>query len=203
VGTPVLLLAVSLALGRLWPGATSADAAASPLPCLALTFAAAAYPLAGVLMLRRSTDPMHPVAGGAALGAASGAAGGVIVSWWCPLSDATHVLLAHVLPVAMLAIVGAAAGDSVLAMRVTGRRCRVPRGRRDAWRIWKKGDIAKRFVSCDVTPVGDRVAGNCSRSMGVDGSEELAEEGIMTPDVRGTAASAGGRPLHGRAPGGR
>jgi hypothetical protein len=203
VGTPVLLLAVSLALGRLWPGTGSAGTSAGALPCLALTFAAAAYPLAGMLTLRRSTDPLHPIAGGAALGAASGACSGVMVTWWCPLSDAAHVVSAHVLPVAALAIIGAVAGDRMLAMRMTGRRPRDPRGKEQTGKIWKKGIIAKRFLSCDVTHGGDRAADNCSRSMGVGRSEDLAEEGTMTPDVRGTAAGAGGRPLHGRSPGGR
>ena len=205
VGTPALLLAASLALGRLWPGTGSADTSAGALPCLALTFAAAAYPLAGMLTLRRSTDPLHPIAGGAALGAASGACGGVMVTWWCPLSDAAHVLSAHVLPVAALAIIGAVAGDRMLAMRLTCRRRSrgVPARGVMRRKSGKKGNIAKRFVSCDVTHGGDRAADNCSRSMGVGRSEDLAEEGTMTPEVRGTAAGAGGRPLHGRAPGGR
>src|SRR5579859_5307816 len=41
VGTPVLLSAASLALARLWPGADGAGASAGPLPCVALTVAAA------------------------------------------------------------------------------------------------------------------------------------------------------------------
>jgi hypothetical protein len=155
VGTPALLLAVSLALGRLWPGTGSADTSAGALPCLALTFAAAAYPLAGMLTLRRSTDPLHPIAGGASPSAASGACGGVMVTWWCPLSDAAHVLSAHVLPVAALAIIGAVAGDRMLAMRLTRRRSRgVPARGVMRKKSGKKGNIAKRFVSCDVTPGG-------------------------------------------------
>jgi hypothetical protein len=117
-GTPVLLLAASLALARLRPGdAGSAGAFVGSLPCVALTLAAAIHPLAGAMALRRSTDPMHPMAAGAALGAASGASGGVMVTWWCPLSDVAHVLSAHVLPVAWLAILGAVAGSRVLTLR--------------------------------------------------------------------------------------
>jgi Negative regulator of sigma F len=147
VGTPALLMAISLALARLSPLSASVPAG-SGLPCLALTFAAALYPLAGVFLLRRSSDPMHPTAGGAALGAASGAMSGVMVAWWCPVTDAAHVLSAHVMPVAVLVVVGAITGDRILAMR---------------------GDavIAKRFDSCDVPLVGDRGAGDCSRSVGL------------------------------------
>lgn len=161
VGTPLLLVAASLALARLWPGPAH-GAPVAALPCFALTFAAAAYPLAGVLLLRRSTDPLHPIAGGAAHGAASGAVGGAMVSWWCPLTDAAHVLSAHVLPVAALAALGAAMGDRLLAMRVSPRR---------GHETWKGVLIAKRFVSCDVTPMGDRAVGDRSRSMGVGDSK--------------------------------
>ena len=162
VGTPLLLLAASLALARLGPGPANPRVPVGALPCLALTFAAAAYPLAGVLLLRRSTDPLHPIASGAALGAATGATGGVMVAWWCPLSDAAHVLSAHVLPVAALAAIGAAMGDRVLAMRVAARL-----STRHPCETSKGELIAKRFVSCDVTHMGDRAAGNRSRSMGV------------------------------------
>jgi hypothetical protein len=161
LGTPVLLLAVSLALARLRPGDTdSAGALVGPLPCLALTLAAAIYPLVGAMTLRRSTDPMHPIAAGAALGAASGASGGVMVAWWCPLSDVEHVLSAHVLPVAGLAIVGAIAGNRVLAMRGPGLAMRSTREVSSRRRSSRQGNIAKRFISCD-----------CSRSMGVGGGE--------------------------------
>ncbi len=147
VGTPALLMAVSLALARLSPPSASV-ATGTGLPCIALTFAAALYPLAGVFVLRRSSDPMHPMAGGAALGAASGATSAAMVAWWCPVTDAAHVLSAHVLPVAVLVVVGAITGDRILAMR-------------------HQALIAKRFDSCDVPLVGDRVAGDCSRSVGL------------------------------------
>ena len=121
LGTPALLMAVSLALARLSADAGAADGAdATPgWPCLALTFAAAIYPLAGLSLLRRSTDPLHPIAGGAALGAASGAAAGVLVDLWCPVTEIAHVLSAHVLPVVALSVIGAMLGDYALAMRVS------------------------------------------------------------------------------------
>jgi hypothetical protein len=192
LGTPALLLAVSLALARLSPGSVAVGASGG-LPCLALTFAAAVYPLTGVCLLRRSTDPLHPIAGGAALGAASGAASGVMVDLWCPITETAHVLSAHVLPVAALTVIGAILGDRVLSMRVrVGRAAIVPglvgRTRQQApsdgllegpldapqWmspeaRKWKEARIAKRFVSCDVTPMGDGVADGRAPSMGVGG----------------------------------
>jgi hypothetical protein len=147
VGTPALLMAISLALARLAPLSSSIPVAGG-LPCLAFTFAAALYPLAGFFYLRRASDPMHPAAGGAALGAASGASSGVMVGWWCPITDVAHVISTHVLPVAVLAVVGAITGDRILGMR-------------------NKVTIAQRLRSCDVRGVGDRVAADRLRSVGL------------------------------------
>jgi hypothetical protein len=169
VGTPALLLAVSLALARLSPGSVSPGAVGGGLPCLALTFAAAIYPLTAVCLLRRSTDPLHPIAGGAALGAASGASAGVMVDIWCPVTEAAHVLSAHVLPVAALTVIGALLGDRVLAMRVTAAVMTTLRPGGSRHEKWKEAVIAKRFVSCDVNPMGDGVADGRARSMGVGG----------------------------------
>ncbi len=116
-GTPMLLMAASLALARLSPEPVTAGAAGADLQCFALTFATAIYPLAGLTVLRRSTDPLHPIASGAALGAASGAAGGTLVDLWCPVSAPAHIFAGHVLPVAALAMLGALLGDRILALR--------------------------------------------------------------------------------------
>jgi len=88
-----------------------------------------------------------------------------MVTWWCPLSDAAHVLSAHVLPVAGLALLGAVAGDRVLAMRLR-------------WR--KECGIAKRFVSCDVAPSGGLC---CRRLLAIHGSRrrEAGEGGHHDP----------------------
>jgi hypothetical protein len=173
LGTPALLMAVSLALARLVPGPANVGAAVSALPCLAMTLIAALYPLVALSLLRRSTDPLHPIAGGAALGAASGAAAGVMVDLWCPVTEVTHVLSAHVLPVLALSVVGALLGDHVLAMRASAAvlAARSPpdrRGQRSGQ--WKEAMIAKRFVSCDVNPMGDCDAGDRTPSVGMGGS---------------------------------
>ena len=56
VGTPALLASISLALARLSPLPAPVSSAGA-LPCLALTFAAALYPLAGAFVLRRVVRP--------------------------------------------------------------------------------------------------------------------------------------------------
>jgi hypothetical protein len=85
--------------------------------CFALTLALAAAPFVAFFVLRREGDPVRPGATGAALGASAGAWGAVLIDWHCELTDPRHVLLGHVLPVALLACVGALVARSLLTIR--------------------------------------------------------------------------------------
>lgn len=85
--------------------------------CFAMTIASGSPLLIAALWLRKRTIAVHPVAGGAALGAAAGAFGGVTVDLWCPLTNSAHVLVGHVAPIILLALVGMIAGRFVLAIR--------------------------------------------------------------------------------------
>ena len=85
--------------------------------CFAMTIASGSPLLVAALWLRKRTIAVHPVAGGAALGAAAGAFGGVTVDLWCPLTNSAHVLVGHVGPIVLLALVGMIAGRFVLAIR--------------------------------------------------------------------------------------
>ncbi|HEX4516323.1 MAG TPA: NrsF family protein [Polyangiaceae bacterium] len=91
--------------------------------CFAMTIASGSPLLFAALWLRKRTIAVHPVAGGAALGAAAGAFGGITVDLWCPLTNSAHVLVGHVMPIVLLAFVGMIAGRFVLAIRpMFGRR---------------------------------------------------------------------------------
>jgi hypothetical protein len=83
--------------------------------CVALALALAATPLVTFLALRRGAEPHCPATLGAAAGAMCGAWAEVLLLLWCPVRGAAHGALAHALPVALLAAVGAAAGRRVLA----------------------------------------------------------------------------------------
>jgi hypothetical protein len=85
--------------------------------CLCLTLAAAAFPLSALLEIRRGSDPVHPATAGAALGATCGAAAGIMVELWCSVSAPWHVLVGHVAPIVVLALLGGALGRGVLAMK--------------------------------------------------------------------------------------
>lgn len=84
--------------------------------CLALTLFVAAGPLLSFLAIRQSV-PVQPALNGAAIGFAAGAVAWVAADLWCPIGYVPHVLLGHVLPLGVLAGVGALLGRALLAPR--------------------------------------------------------------------------------------
>ncbi len=121
-GTPALLFAMMFGLGVLQPEAMLLHSERVGLKCLGLTVAAALFPLMGLAVVRRQSDPVHPIATGAALGAACGASAGVMVEMWCPVAAPRHVAIGHILPIFIMAAIGALLGARVIAMRGTSRR---------------------------------------------------------------------------------
>jgi len=84
--------------------------------CLALSLFVAAGPLLSFLAIRRSV-PVQPALNGAVIGFAAGAFAWVAADLWCPIAYVPHVLLGHVLPLGVLAGVGALLGRALLAPR--------------------------------------------------------------------------------------
>ena len=121
-GTPALLFAMMFGLGVVQPEAMLLHSERLGLKCLGLTVAAALFPLLGLAVVRRQSDPVHPIATGAALGAACGASAGVMVEMWCPVAAPRHVAIGHILPIFIMAAIGALLGARVIAMRGTSRR---------------------------------------------------------------------------------
>ena len=85
--------------------------------CLRLGIATGALPLFALLATYRGTDPLRPATTGAACGAGAGLASAVLVDLWCPVAYVPHLLLGHVLPIALLAGVGALVGWRLLRIR--------------------------------------------------------------------------------------
>lgn len=121
-GTPALLFGMMFGLGVAYPEATLLHSERVGFKCLGLTVAAALFPLMGLAVVRRQSDPVHPIATGAALGAACGASAGVMVEMWCPVAAPRHVAVGHILPIFIMAVVGALLGARVIAMRDASRR---------------------------------------------------------------------------------
>lgn len=85
--------------------------------CLGLGSATGAILLGVTLYLQRNTMPRSTLAMGAALGATSGAWAAIFVVLWCPLTNAPHVCVGHVLPIALISFLGALVGWKVLPLR--------------------------------------------------------------------------------------
>src|SRR5262249_19427774 len=68
------------------------------LACFVSPALMAVGPFAALVVVRRGSDPVHPRASGAALGAVAGAWAGVMIDLHCPVSDTLHVAMAHLVP---------------------------------------------------------------------------------------------------------
>jgi hypothetical protein len=122
LGTPAALFVIMMALGSLDPAMAEIHPEKWGRMCLPLTLAAAAFPTVLLQYARRESDPVHPALSGAALGSACGAAAGVMVELWCPVSTARHIALGHILPILLVAFVGALTGVQTLGLGKTPRR---------------------------------------------------------------------------------
>src|SRR5262249_27728521 len=115
VGLPVLLLGwkigVTIPFGpemtAPWPGRPG-------FRCLGLSLAMATPLLVALVVLRRRSDPVHPGIAGAVLGITAGVAAGTLVDLWCPIAPLSHLLLGHILPLVVVALIGAWAGRRLL-----------------------------------------------------------------------------------------
>jgi hypothetical protein len=93
---------------------------ASPWPtrpgyrCFAMSVATGGILLFALLLAWRGLDPMSPAATGAAFGAGAGLGSALLIDLWCPVSYLPHLLVGHVLPIALLAAAGAAIGRRML-----------------------------------------------------------------------------------------
>jgi hypothetical protein len=120
-GTPAALFAMMFGMALTHPEVTTIHPDLIGKKCFGLTLAAAAFPLLALTFARRGSDPSHPIATGAALGAACGASSGVMVEMWCPVAAPRHIAFGHILPIIVLTLLGAALGARFIAMRPKGQ----------------------------------------------------------------------------------
>lgn len=113
IGVPVLVGAWLL----LWHGTYADPLIRTGYRCFALTAATAPWPFMALAYLSRRFDPRHPALAGAALGATAGAWAAVMVELWCPIAVPDHVVLGHVLPLALLALAGSVYGTLKFGLR--------------------------------------------------------------------------------------
>jgi hypothetical protein len=118
VATPLGLLAVVCAGYLPWPAATAIEGTPfGDFVCFDAVVVLALGPLTAFAVARRRSDPIHPALTGAALGAAAGAWGAFALAIHCPVTSLAHVLTGHVVPVLLVAAVGALLGAKLLALK--------------------------------------------------------------------------------------
>lgn len=84
--------------------------------CLGLSLLLGVWPLAALSFARAGSDAIHARATGAALGVTAGVCAWLLVDLWCPVAYFPHLVLGHVLPIIVLALLGAWIGDRWIAM---------------------------------------------------------------------------------------
>jgi hypothetical protein len=116
--TPLVLLLTWIPVTRAWPE-TLVDGSelGHHLRCIAATAGLAIGPFVAFARLRRRSDPINPWLTGAAIGTAAGAWGAVALPLICGFTSPIHMLIGHFLPVLLLAGLGAALGDAMVAIR--------------------------------------------------------------------------------------
>ncbi len=116
--TPVAMLALWWPMAQAWPSTLESDSGwFAVAQCVVGTGLLGIGPLLAFLYVRRRSDPVRPWLSGAALGGAAGAWGAVALVIICRHASASHMILGHVVPVALMALIGAALGARALAIR--------------------------------------------------------------------------------------
>jgi hypothetical protein len=123
--TPVALFATAFAVNALWPPPYKFADFDKHMTCVEWTLIMAAAPLIAFTYLRRGSDPVAPRLTGAAIGTAAGAVGALGIELICSHATLEHVLFGHVLPVALLAGIGAIVAGRVVAVQA-GPSSRAP-----------------------------------------------------------------------------
>jgi hypothetical protein len=119
VAAPAAIFVWKVFWSSQYDGALDAWATRPGFRCLALGLSMGLLPLIAFAMARRGSDPRRPALTGFAAGIAIGCAATLLTDLWCPVAHIPHLLLGHVLPIAMLGGMGAWLGRHVVALRDT------------------------------------------------------------------------------------
>jgi hypothetical protein len=116
--TPLVMLALWWPLAQVWPSTLERDSGWFEIAqCVVGTGLLGIGPLLAFLFMNRGSEPVRPWLSGAALGGAAGGWGAVALVIICRHASASHIIVAHVGPVALMALIGAAIGHWALAIR--------------------------------------------------------------------------------------
>lgn len=116
VGAPIAIFAWKLFWSSRFPGGVDIWPARPGFRCLGLGLAMGLFPLLAFVISRRGSDPSRPALTGCAAGIAIGCVAALLTDLWCPVSYLPHLLLGHVLPIAILGGLGASLGRRFVAL---------------------------------------------------------------------------------------
>jgi hypothetical protein len=116
--TPVALMSGWAIAALAWPSMLhDASGPSRHLICDAVTFVLAIGPLFAFGFVRRESDPVSPRLTGAAIGTAAAAWAAVVLHLICGYTSAVHILVGHVAPVLVIALVGSVLTARTVAIR--------------------------------------------------------------------------------------
>jgi hypothetical protein len=116
--TPVAMMATWFGVALAWPQMFHDHSTFQRIEiCNGGTLLFALGPFVSFLALRRRTDPVSPRLTGAAIGTAAAAWAAVVLHLMCGYTSLDHMLFGHVLPVSILAGVGALLAARTVAIR--------------------------------------------------------------------------------------
>lgn len=115
--TPLALLALKVGISSSVAGMVRAWPERPGFRCLSLSCICLLTPLVAFFVLRRGSALTHVAWRGAAAGTAIGAAVWVLVDLNCPVSYVPHLLLGHLLPLTLSALIAASLARPLLAPR--------------------------------------------------------------------------------------
>jgi hypothetical protein len=116
--TPVALMAAWFGIALGWPTILhDASGVHQHVVCDIATLAFSVGPLLAFGAVRRRSDPVAPHLTGAAIGTAAAAWAALALHLVCGFTAPLHILLGHILPIALVALVGAVLTAQRVAVR--------------------------------------------------------------------------------------
>lgn len=116
IGSPTLILAWKLFWSAQYADALQEWPTRPGFRCLLLSLSLGLCPLIAFAIARRSSDPRRPLLTGFSAGVAIGCVTSLLTDLWCPVAYLPHLLLGHLLPIALLGMFGAWMGWQFVAL---------------------------------------------------------------------------------------
>lgn len=107
IGSPAFILAWKIFWSAQYQGALDRWPTRPGFRCLGLSIAIGLCPLVAFAIARRRSDFRRPMLTGFSAGLAIGALTALLTDLWCPVAYVPHLLLGHLLPIALLGALGA------------------------------------------------------------------------------------------------